>query len=322
MELSLHVSTSMWMTWPVWKHLVQAVDALGFATLYSSDHLTPPGIDGIDTILALGYAADHTQRIQFGSLVSPVSYRHPVILTRQAILLDHLSGGRMILGVGSGWIEMEHTMFGLDLGDMTTRLDRFEEALHVITQLLRSETPVNYDGRFYHLQEAQIGPRPLHAHSPKLLIGAKGPRRTLPLAARFADVWNGDGLSVEQFREASSLLDDLLRKAGRQPSDVKRTALVPVLCGQNPADIEPQLHVYRRFIPDLPTHTWDSVADALRGRMPNLIIGPPETVIAGMQAYADAGVQEFIMNWRGLDDIAGLERMAEHVLPHLAAPKR
>ena len=321
MEISLHVSVSMWMTWPVWKRIVQAVDELGFAGIYSSDHLVPPGVDGLDTILAMSYAADHTRHIQFGSLVSPVSYRHPVILTRQAIMLDHLSGGRMILGVGSGWYEPEHTMFGLDLGDMTTRLDRFEEALHVITQLLRSEEPVNYKGRFYQLQEALLGPRPLHAHSPKLLIGAQGPRRTLPMVARFADVWNGDGLSVEQFKEASSLLGNLLRKAGRQSSDVKRTLLLPVLCGRTPEEIESQLRAFRLFDPDLPTDPWDNVLEGLHSRLSNLIIGPPEKVIAGMRAYADAGVEELIMNWRGLDDIKGLERLAEHVLPHFSALK-
>lgn len=321
MEISLHVSVSMWMTWPVWKRIVRAVDELGFAALYTSDHLIPAGVDGIDTILALGYAADHTRHIHFGSLVSPVSYRHPVILTRQAILLDHLSEGRMILGVGSGWIELEHTMFGLELGDMTTRLDRFEESLHVITQLLRSEEPVTYKGRFYQLQEALLGPRPLHSHSPQLLIGAKGPRRTLPLAARFADVWNGEGLSVEQFKEASSLLDDLLRKEGRQPSDVKRTVLVPILCGRNPAEIEAQVRAFRLYHRDLPTHPWDSVVEALRSKLSNLIIGPPETVIAGLQAYADAGVEELIMYWRGLDAIEGLERLAKEVLPHFSVSK-
>lgn len=311
----------MWMTWPVWKRLVQAVDELGFVALYSSDHLIPAGVDGIDTILALSYAADHTRHIQFGSLVSPVSYRHPAILTRQAILLDHLSEGRMILGVGSGWIEMEHTMFGLELGDVKTRLDRFEEALHVITQLLRSEEPVNYTGRFYQLQEALLGPRPLHAPSPKLLIGARGPRRTLPLVARFADIWNGDDLSVEQFKEASLLLDGLLGKAGRQPSDVKRTVLVTVLCGSTLAEIETHLRAFRPLAPDLPTHPWEAVVEWLQKRQPNLIIGPPETVIARMRAYAEAGVEELIMKWRGLGHIEGLERLAEHVLPHFSAAK-
>jgi alkanesulfonate monooxygenase SsuD/methylene tetrahydromethanopterin reductase-like flavin-dependent oxidoreductase (luciferase family) len=143
----------------------------------------------------------------------------------------------MILGIGAGWVDLEHTMFGFALGDIATRLARLEEALHVISSLLRSEEPVSYRGRFYRLQEALLGPRPLSPHSPKLLLGGHGPRRTLPLVARFADIWNCPPPSVEQFQAASSLLDNLLRKAGRQPADVKRTALVPVLCGRSPAEL-------------------------------------------------------------------------------------
>jgi alkanesulfonate monooxygenase SsuD/methylene tetrahydromethanopterin reductase-like flavin-dependent oxidoreductase (luciferase family) len=242
-------------------------------------------------------------------------------MTRQAIMLDHLSGGRMVLGVGAGWVEPEHTMFGFELGDMKTRLDRLEEALHVITQLLRSEQPVNHSGRFYRLQDALIGPRPLHSHSPKLLIGAKGPRRTLPMAARYADVWNGDNLSIEQFKTASALLDDLLHKAGRQPPDVKRTVLIPVLCGRTPAEIEMQIRALRQFDPSIPTHPWESVLEWLRSRNPNVIVGPPDAVIDGLRAYADAGVDELISNWRGFDYVEGLERLASEVLPHFATVK-
>jgi alkanesulfonate monooxygenase SsuD/methylene tetrahydromethanopterin reductase-like flavin-dependent oxidoreductase (luciferase family) len=228
----------------------------------------------------------------------------------------------MILGVGSGWYEPEHTMFGFALGDNATRMDRLEEALHVITSLLRSEEPVSYSGRFYRLQEALLRPRPLNPHSLKLLIGGHGPRRTLPLVARFADIWNSPPLSVEQFQAASSLLDELLRKAGRQPADVKRTALVPVLCGRGPAELEMQFRASRLLRSDLPTHPWETVLEALRSMEPTLIVGPPDTVIAGLQAYADAGVDELIIHWRGLDDIEGLERLAEQVLPYLSAPKR
>jgi alkanesulfonate monooxygenase SsuD/methylene tetrahydromethanopterin reductase-like flavin-dependent oxidoreductase (luciferase family) len=318
MEISLHVSISMGITWPMWKRLLQIVDEAGFAGIYSSDHLIPPGLDALDTILALGYAADHTRRVHFGSLVSPVSYRHPAILTRQAVMLDHLSGGRMILGVGSGWVELEHTIFGLAFGDMKTRMDRFEEALFVITQLLRNDEPISYSGRFYQLQDALIGPRPLHAHSPKVLIGAKGARRTLPLTARFADIWNGDGLTVPEFKEASALLDDLLRKEGRQPQEVKRTVLVPVLFGDSPAELDAQIRALRFVDPGLP-NSWEGALESLRSRRPSLIVGSADTVIAGLQEYADAGVEELIMNWRGLDAFEVLERFADQVLPQFAA---
>jgi alkanesulfonate monooxygenase SsuD/methylene tetrahydromethanopterin reductase-like flavin-dependent oxidoreductase (luciferase family) len=317
MEISLSVSGTMGLTWPIWNRLVTTADELGFAAIYCSDHLIPATMDGLDAILALVHAADHTQHIRFGPLVAPVSYRDPVLLARQAVLLDHLSGGRMILGIGAGWLEAEHTMFGYDLGSVAMRLDRLEEALHVITSLLRSETPVTHQGRFYRLQEAMLGTRPLQPHRPRLLIGAKGRHRMLPLVARYADIWNGDGLSVEEFRETSALLDELLTAVDQPPEAVKRTVLLPVLCGRSPAEMEMQLRAARPFLPDLPTHSWDAMLAALRTHMPTLIAGPPDAVIAGLHAYAEAGAEDLIIHWRGLDDTEGLTRLAEEVVPHV-----
>jgi alkanesulfonate monooxygenase SsuD/methylene tetrahydromethanopterin reductase-like flavin-dependent oxidoreductase (luciferase family) len=140
----------------------------------------------------------------------------------------------------------------------------------------------------------------------------------LPLVAHFADVWNGDGLSVEEFRTTSALLDDLLLTVDRPPEAVKRTVLVPVLCGRSPAEMEMQLRAARLVLPDLPTHPWEAVLEALRQRIPTLIAGPPDAVIAGLQAYAEAGAEELIIHWRGLDDTEGLKRLAEEVVPHVA----
>ena len=144
----------------------------------------------------------------------------------------------------------------------------------------------------------------------------------LPLSARFADVWNGDKLSVEEFRAVSSLLDEHMREAGRRPDEIKRSVLVPVLCGRNQAEIEGQLQGLRFLRPDLPTHPWEAVLGELRRAMPTLIVGAPEEVVAGIQAYAEAGVDEFMIHYRGLDDIEGLRRLAEEVMPHLAAYER
>src|SRR5436190_1724303 len=104
---------------------------------------------------------------------------------------DGLSGGRMILGLGAGWQAREHTLFGHDLGDVPTRMARLEEGLEVITRLLRGEGPASYAGRFYQLRDAILLPRPQRAGGPPILIGGNGPQRTLPLVARYADIWNG-----------------------------------------------------------------------------------------------------------------------------------
>src|SRR5919199_3101407 len=142
------------LNWPRWKRLVEVVEELGFAGLFRSDHFTdpqPPNRDALETIVSLGYVADHTRRIHFGPLVAPVSFREPVMLARQAAALDDLSDGRMILGLGAGWQEREHGLFGYDLGDVPTRMTRFEEALEVVTRLLRNEEARAFKGRFYRL---------------------------------------------------------------------------------------------------------------------------------------------------------------------------
>jgi alkanesulfonate monooxygenase SsuD/methylene tetrahydromethanopterin reductase-like flavin-dependent oxidoreductase (luciferase family) len=180
------------------KRLLTAIEQLGFAGLFLSDHFLlqeSPTQPSLELVVALAYLADHTQRVQIEPMVSPLSVRDPVMLARQAAALDDLSGGRMILGVGAGWNEPEHQMFGYALGDIATRMARFEDGLEIITRLLRSTDPVSYEGRFFQLRDALLLPRPQRPSGPPILIGGNGPRRTLPLVARYADSWNAIGLT-------------------------------------------------------------------------------------------------------------------------------
>src|SRR5438045_3913259 len=140
-------------------------------------------------ITSLTYLADHTQRIHFGPLVAPLSMRNPSLLARQAAALDDLSNGRMILGLGAGWQEREHHLFGFDLGDVPTRFSRFEEGLEVVTRLLKSDEPVTFEGHFFQLRGATLLPRPQRPGGPSILLGGNGVKRTLPLVARYADIW-------------------------------------------------------------------------------------------------------------------------------------
>lgn len=228
--ISIQIEGQNGLTWPRWQRIIAEVEALGFAGLFRSDHFTnmrPPDIESLEAIVSLTYLADHSQRVHFGSLVAPLSVRDPRILARQAAAIDDLSGGRFILGVGAGWQEREHTLFGFALGDLKSRMDRFEEGLQVITRLLRSDEPVTFEGRFYQLHGATLLPRPTRRGGPPILIGGSGPKRTLPLVARYADIWNGSVLTPEQFGERSKQLSVLIEQVGRKPSDVKRTVMLP-----------------------------------------------------------------------------------------------
>src|SRR5438552_11725583 len=187
--ISIQIEGQNGLTWPYWKRLVTEVENLGFAGLFRSDHFTnarPPDKGSLEMVVSLAYLADHTQRIHFGPLVAPISVRNPTLLARQAAALDDLSGGRLILGVGAGWQEREHHLFGYTLGDVPTRMARLEEGLEVITRLLRSEEPVTYEGRFFQLRGAALLPHPERSGGPPILIGGNS-TNTLRLVARYAD---------------------------------------------------------------------------------------------------------------------------------------
>jgi alkanesulfonate monooxygenase SsuD/methylene tetrahydromethanopterin reductase-like flavin-dependent oxidoreductase (luciferase family) len=224
----------------------------------------------------------------------------------------------MILGVGAGWMEREHTMFGYPLGDVPTRMARLEEGLEVITRLLRSAEPITYTGQFYHLQEAVLRPLPHRPGGPPLLIGGSGPRRTLPLVARYADIWNAQRVTPEAFAERSARLDELLGEVGRQPRDVKRTVMAPVICGHDPAELEQRVSGLRRLLPNGAQIPLDALLDHLRAVFVNPIVGTPEQVIEQIRAFERVGCEELMAHWLPVDDLAGLHLLAEHVLPQLA----
>src|SRR5579875_4178762 len=196
--LSIQIEGQNGLTWARWKKLVEAVEEAGLAGLFRSDHFTnarPPDLESLEMAVSLVYLADHSRRLHFGPLVAPLSFRHPTLLARQAAALDDLSGGRMILGLGAGWQEREHRLFGLDLGGVPVRMARFEEGLEVITRLLHSDEPITYEGRYFQLHDAILLPRPQRPGGPHIMIGGNGPKRILPLAARYANIWNGTYLS-------------------------------------------------------------------------------------------------------------------------------
>jgi alkanesulfonate monooxygenase SsuD/methylene tetrahydromethanopterin reductase-like flavin-dependent oxidoreductase (luciferase family) len=244
-----------------------------------------------------------------------MTFRHPALLVRQAAALDDLSGGRMILGMGAGWQEREHHLFGFDLSDAPTRAARLEEGLEVVTRLLQSDEPITYQGRFFHLRGATLLPRPQRPRGPRILIGGNGPRRTLPLVARYADMWNAIGLGPEQFRERSAALDDLLRAAGRQPQDVRRSIMVGVRFARDAAELDQRLR-WRHDDPKWAGASLDAVAQGLFTAGDGLV-GTPDMLIRQIQAYAQSGVEELMLQWLDLDDADGLRALATSVLPHV-----
>ncbi len=316
--VSIQIEGQDGLTWPRWKMLIAEVEALGFAGLYRSDHFTngrPPDKAALETIVSLTYLAGNTQRVHFGPLVAPLSFRHPALLARQAAALDDLSGGRMILGVGAGWQEREHQLFGLDLGDIPTRMARLEEGLEVITRLLKSDEPVTFEGRFFQLRGATLLPRPQRPGGPSILLGGNGVKRTLPLVARYADIWNVLSLTPEGFCERSAMLDTLLKAAGREPAEVRRTMMLAVFFGRDMDEVDRRLS-WRHDRSEFANKPLDEVIEAMRAEGWALV-GTPSMIIEQIKSYAGAGVEELMLQWFEMDDIDGLRAFAKSVLPNL-----
>jgi len=311
MKISITVE-GFGLAWDRWKDLASVIKDYGFASVFKSDHFLfpkPPYGDHLEVYIALTYLASHLPDIDFGTLVSPLSFRDPVMLARQAMAIDDLSGGRMILGLGAGWMEEEHNMFGYTLGTVKERLDRFEEGLAVISQLIRNDEPVNFDGKYYQLQNATLLPRP--QRKTPILIGGDGPKRTMPMVARYADIWNCQG-PLEKFKARSALLDELLVKEGRQASDVKRTHTVSYGCWETDAQRD-------QIIADIPSTTISSFgsADKFIESMQNEPLGnSPAGIVQQLKAFEEAGCEELMFHYWGMKGNTQLEILAEHVLPH------
>jgi F420-dependent oxidoreductase-like protein len=297
------------LTWPKWQRLAKAVEDFGFIGFYRSDHFTnasPPDKDSLECWVSLTWLASHTNRIEFGPLVSPVSFRHPTFTARMAAAVDDLSNGRLILGLGAGWQEREHNNYGWDLLEIRDRFDRFEEGVEVITQLLNSDQPVDYQGKYYLIQEGILLPRPQRTGGPPILIGGNGLKRTLPLTARYAREWNALMNTPERFSELNQHLDKLLIDLGREPADVRRSMMVGCIFAEDQDQLQKRVSARTRG---------ERTIEDLRQR--GVIVGTADQMVEQLSQLSEAGVQRVMLQWIDLDDIDGLEIIARDVLPQL-----
>ena len=199
-------------------------DEGGFDHLWDFDHLASIGPTGPDRPIYEGWAlqaamAEATKRVRIGCLVTGNTYRHPVVLAKLAVTVDHLSGGRLEFGIGAAWAEVEHDMYGIE--GLDHRVGRLSESLQVIKSLFTEER-TNFDGRYYHFKDAIANPKPIQKPYPPIWIGAQGDS-TLRLVARHADVWNISGGGPAQVGELIKKFEEACGAVGRNPDEVRRS---------------------------------------------------------------------------------------------------
>lgn len=300
------------LTWDRWFRIAQRVESLGLDSLWRSDHFFSlmghterPALECWTSLTAL---AQRTQRIQFGPLVSPMTFRHPALLARMGAAVDLLSNGRLVLGLGAGWNDAEHQAFGIALPPLKERFDRLEEGIAVI-KALWSGGPVDLEGRYYPLRGAAAYPRPRQQPRPPVLIGGDGEVRLLRIVAREADEWNSHAAGPQVYAAKRARLEEHCRAAGRDPASIRRSWMGGIVIGRDDGEVREKGRWMHSFLSALSALPPDTALDELRRR--SWIVGTPDQAASQLDAWAAVGVERVMFQWFNLDDLDGLGLLAE-----------
>jgi len=303
-------------TWQDWLALADLAERAGLEGLFRSDHyFSARGVSGVgatDAWTILGALAARTERLRLGTLVSPATFRSPAVLARAALTVDHISGGRVEIGMGAGWWEEEHTRFGLPFPDVDTRWAMLEEQVPIVHGLLTEDT-FSFHGKHYQLEGADQRPGPIQRPRPPLILGGRtvGPRMQA-LIGRYADEFNTVGGTPDQVADRFARARSALAAAGRDPSSLVTSLMTWFFVGRTEGEY---LDALRR------AHALDPTAgpfDAYRADIEHdCIVGTPSEAAARLRAYADAGVQRIFLNHELYDDAAMLALLATDVLPEV-----
>lgn len=296
-------------SWPDYLAFWQEMDRdSGFDFLWTVDHFVTgwgtaansgnPMLEGWTALAALAQA---TSRVRVGCLVSGVTYRHPALLAKMATTVDHISGGRLEFAIGAAWHPFEHRAYGIPFPSLKERMDRLEEAVHLIKLLWTAEGPVTFKGRYYQLEEAPFSPPNRQRPHPPILVGGSGERRTLRIAAQYADASNVEG-SPETVRHKIEVLRRHCQKVGRDPSQIRITVDALLLMDDTSAR--------QRTIEAMAAYRGVDEEEARRG----MLVGSVHEIKEQLAAYAALGVQEIHL-WQPRLQRESLLRFSEEVIP-------
>jgi F420-dependent oxidoreductase-like protein len=285
----------------------QAAEDLGFDSAWNFDHFMPilgADIDGacLEGWTMLAALAADTSRIRIGTLVTGNTYRNPALLAKMATTVDHISKGRVYLGIGAAWFGEEHDAYGFPFYTDRERAERLDEALQVITKLWTEDHP-SFAGKFYTLKNAPFAPKPVQQPHPPILIGGQGKQWIMPLVGRYAQVWNAPlRLTPDDIRERVTIIKDECRRIGREPCDVEVSAFLVLYKISDIPLAGPVLRLGARML------TEKEIAR-------NVLAGSATEIAEKIRTFVDAGVTHVIVNIQPPYDRELLRRFAEEVMP-------
>jgi F420-dependent oxidoreductase-like protein len=291
MRVCLMIEGQEDVTWDQWLALAGACEEHGLEGLFRSDHYESVmgmrergSLDAWTTLAAL---AARTSRIRLGTLVSPATFRHPSVLAKSVVTVDHVSGGRAELGLGAGWHEGEHRSYGFEFPPTPVRMERLAEQLEIVTRSW-TEDAFSFQGRHYQVQDLRALPKPVQRRPTLLVGGAAGPR-SLALAARYADEYNTTGVAPEELPERRRRLADAWRDAGRDPETARFSLMTTGVVGRDRAEVNERV---RRV---LAVTGRDGGVDEVLEARPNWVYGTVDQVAERLRELEEAGVSRVML---------------------------
>jgi F420-dependent oxidoreductase-like protein len=287
MRVCLMIEGQEGVTWDQWRALATTAEAAGFAALFRSDHYMSledvPGNGSLDAWATINALAAITSTIRLGTLVSPATFRHPSVLAREVVTADHVSGGRVELGLGAGWHEGEHAAFGFPFASTKERFDRLAEQMEIVHRSW-TEGPFEFRGSHYTLQHADPLPKPLQDPHPPLIAGGSAKPRGAALAARWADEYNTVYATLDECRQRRERIAAACQEAGRDP--IRFSLMTSFAIDGDPADHHP---------------AW--------------IVGSIDEMAAQLKALEGAGVDGIMLQHLQHDDLEAVELIGRELIP-------
>ncbi|MHB8734400.1 MAG: TIGR03560 family F420-dependent LLM class oxidoreductase [Terriglobales bacterium] len=305
MELTVAVEGQEGVSWQQWLTLAHACEQHGISTLYRSDHylnldghLERGSLEAWGTICGL---AAVTSKLRLGTLVSPATFRHPAVLAALVTAADHISGGRVELGLGAGWHQDEHIAFGFEFYDLKTRMDLLKEQLQIVLGCWGGG-PYSFTGSHYELVQLDALPKPVQLPRPPIVMGGQAGPRGARLAAAYADEYNLVD-ELHEVRERCERLRAACEKAGRDPQTLKLSVCTTVIVGADEA-------AFRSRASQFAARRGQSVEELLAGAPASWILGTVDQAAEQLEVLVQAGVTKLICEYWPYDDPSYLEVLA------------
>lgn len=303
-------------TWDEWVAAAQAAERLGFEAIFTSDHylsvMGNRGRGSFDAWTNLAGLAAVTSTLRLGTLVSPVTFREPAVLAKAAVTVDHISRGRVEIGIGAGWWEEEHRTHGFAFPPVDERFGRLEEQLEIVHGLL-TEDVLTYEGNHYTLRDVPFAPKGVQVPHPPIIVGGGGGPRLARLVSRWADEFNTVGVGPEEAGRRISGVRARLDRDGRDQTTL--TTSVMTWCYVGATEAEAMDRIRRVFDRSMRAERFADELDELRA---TCVVGSADQAVERLRAYEAAGVQRIMLNHELFDDLEMLEVLAAQVFPQVA----